>query len=231
VDIGARRSQVIIGRGHEISFIKPVDLGGQHLHDAVARKLGVTVEEAGALRSRLIQAAENVAADAQSATNGATSAPTRDPVRQAVFDATRSIIEELAREISLCLRYYSVTFRGQRPNRVRLTGGEANDTQLQSILSASLPVPVDVMRPLHSADTSRMNPADRHGLLCEWTTAFGLGLKQLNMYFGARDGKRRDKNAPVTSDDAKGPAAEVVDVARAVETRAVASRTEEAAHA
>src|SRR5258706_2309967 len=28
VDVGARRSQVIIGRGREISFIKPIDIGG-----------------------------------------------------------------------------------------------------------------------------------------------------------------------------------------------------------
>src|SRR5262245_22427046 len=50
IDIGARRSQVIIGKGREISFFKPIDMGAQHLHEAVARKLSISVEEARALR-------------------------------------------------------------------------------------------------------------------------------------------------------------------------------------
>ena len=48
VDIGARRSQVVIGKGREISFFKPIDIGGQNLTDAVVRKLGITIDEARA---------------------------------------------------------------------------------------------------------------------------------------------------------------------------------------
>jgi hypothetical protein len=55
-----------------------------------------------------------------------------------VFDATRSTMEELGREIGLCLRYYSVTFRGQRPNKLRLLGGEAADPMLLGVLNAAL---------------------------------------------------------------------------------------------
>jgi len=45
VDVGVRRSQMVIGRGRDISFIKQVEIGGFHFHDAVSRKLGITLEE------------------------------------------------------------------------------------------------------------------------------------------------------------------------------------------
>src|SRR4051812_26581134 len=202
VDVGARRSQVVIGKGREISFYKPIDIGGQHLTDAVVRKLGITVDEAPALRRRLMDDA--AAAD-----------PTarKDPVRQAVFDATRSIIEELAREISLCLRYYSVTFRGHRPNRLRVTGGEAADPQVQTILNASLPLPVEPFKPMRSVDTSSMKLEDRRGIMSEWSVAFGLALKTTREHFGDRDGKKRDPNAP--REEAR-PTAELVDLNGAI---------------
>src|SRR5438045_7899881 len=96
---------------------------------------------------------------------GASSANT---VRQAVHDAIRSTVEELAREIALCLRYYSVTFRGQRPGKLRLLGGEAGDAQLLSILAGALPVPVETFRPLFSVSTSKMKQSERRGYMSEW---------------------------------------------------------------
>ncbi|HEY7115411.1 MAG TPA: pilus assembly protein PilM [Tepidisphaeraceae bacterium] len=181
VDVGVRRSLVVIGRGRDISFVKTIDIGGQHFHEAVSRKLGITATEAEALRRRLVEGGEP-----------ADPAARRDPVRQAVFDATRSPIEELGREISLCLRYYSVTFRGHRPTRLRLVGGEACDPQLQSLLNAALVIPVEVGRPLFSVGTSRMKPTDRRGSMCEWALALGLCLRTTRDHFGARDGKPRD---------------------------------------
>ncbi|CAN5695312.1 hypothetical protein BH09PLA1_BH09PLA1_30690 [soil metagenome] len=185
VDIGARRSQVAIGRGREISFFKPIDIGGQSLTDAVVRKLGITPDEARALRRRLIDATDSAAEPSAK----------RDPVRQAVFDSTRSVIEELAREISLCLRYHSVTFRGHRPNRLMLTGGEAADPHVQAILNASLPLPAEPLQLLRNVDSSLMKPSDRRGLTTEWSVAFGLALKMTHGHFANRDGKKRDPNS------------------------------------
>jgi hypothetical protein len=113
-------------------------------------------------------------------------------VRQAVYDATRSTIEDLAREVSLCLRYHSVTFRGQRPSRLRVLGGEAGDPQLIAILTSALPIPVQASRPLASVNISRMRQSDRQGHLGEWAVAFGAGLKLTRSYFGSRDGRRRE---------------------------------------
>ena len=50
VDVGPRRTQVMIGRGREISFYKAIDIGGHHFHENVARKLGIDDRRSGALR-------------------------------------------------------------------------------------------------------------------------------------------------------------------------------------
>jgi type IV pilus assembly protein PilM len=207
-EIGARRTQVIIGKGRDISFYKPIDIGSQHLHEAVSRRLEISFAEACALRKRLVDSA-----DAANAAN--------DPVRQAVQDATRSTIEDLAREVSLCLRYYSVTFRGHRPGKLRLLGGEAGDPQVLSIFSSTLPIPVEAGKPLGNVNVNKMKPADRRGSMSEWAVAFGLGLKFTKGHFGSRDGTPRAA--------AKSGEAEVVDVDQAVE--AAGRQQVEAAHA
>lgn len=162
VDVGRSRSQVVIGRGHDFSFVKSIDLGGRHLNELVARKLSISEDEAMTLRHRC-------------------SASTRDDddsVRHAVFDATRILTEQLAREVSLCLRYYSVTFRGQRPTRVRVCGGEGADRQLIASLNASLTIPVETARPLAGVDVSSMPEELRDTPLCKWAVPFGLALKR-----------------------------------------------------
>lgn len=218
VDIGMRQTQVLIGKGRDISFFKAIDVGSRQLQQDVARKLGITEVEARALRRRHIESAEQAAKSAE-----------RDPVRQAVQDATRSTLEGLAREISLCLRYYSVTFRGQRPAKVRLIGGEAADPQLLAILGAALPIPVEAGRPLLSVNTSSMKQADRIGCMSEWAVALGLALKMTKGNFGARDGRRRGVAAPATESAGE---AEVIDLTQAIEPAHTAPRpAQEAAHA
>ncbi|MEA2736645.1 MAG: type pilus assembly protein PilM [Humisphaera sp.] len=207
VDVGSRRSEVVIGRGREISFIKGIDVGSYHFQEAVSRKLGITMDEARGLRRRLIEAAPGPST---------VDLLKKDAVRQAVFDATRSTMEELGREIALCLRYYSVTFRGQRPNKLRLLGGEAADPMLLGVLNAALSIPVEAGRPLFSVDTSGMEASDRMGFMSEWALAFGLSLKLTAGQFAPRDGKPRDPSSPAAS------TAEVIDIAKAIENSTAA---------
>ena len=193
VDVGYRCAQVIIGRGREMTFFKTIDVGGRALSEAVARKLEISADEARDLRRRV---AHETTAGAAPSSLEPSDARANGAVRQAVFDATRGLIDELAREVSLCLRYHSVTFRGHRPAKVRLIGGEACDPQLLAILAAALPIPVEPFRPLYSVDTARMPAAERRGRLSEWTVALGMGLKLTTDYFGALDGRQRSEPAP-----------------------------------
>jgi type IV pilus assembly protein PilM len=213
VDVGARRSHVVIGRGRDISFMKPIDIGSAQLHEAISRKLEITTEEARGLRRRLIEGRDSEPVGAAASVDGG---GRKDPVSQAVFDATRSTMEELAREIALCLRYFSVTFRGQRPSKLRLLGGEAGDPQLLGVLNSALSIPVEAGQPLFSVGHERMDAADRRGFMSEWALAFGLALKQTSGHFGPRDGKPRETSRGSVL-------AEVVDLNKAVEATAAAS--------
>src|SRR4051812_4533780 len=78
-DVGLGSTQVVIGKGREISFLKSIDIGGIQFQEAISKKLGISIEEAQALRRRLAETAD-------------APAEKKDPVRQAVFDATRSVM-------------------------------------------------------------------------------------------------------------------------------------------
>jgi type IV pilus assembly protein PilM len=185
IDVGTQQSQVVIGKGHDIQFIKTIDIGAHHFHQAVSRQLGITIEEAQTLRRRLTLPA--------SLPIGITASADRDPVRQAARDATRATAEALGSEICRCLRYHAVTFRGTRPSRLRLIGGEASEPQILSTLNRLLPIPSDVAHPLLSVDTAAMSAADRQGTMAEWGMATGLALKHVPGTFGPLDGKPRER--------------------------------------
>jgi len=76
--------------------------------EEIASKLDITTNEAESLRLRL-QRDESV----------------EDSTRQLVTDALVSAAEQLAKELSLCLRYHTVTFRGKRVERAMVAGGGA----------------------------------------------------------------------------------------------------------
>jgi type IV pilus assembly protein PilM len=176
VDVGARCTQVLIGKGRDISFFKAIEIGGADFNLAVSRKLDIRYDEARALRRRLWDQDDG---------------DRPDTVRLAVLDSTRSVMENLAREVSLCLRYHSVTFRGQRPQKVRSGGGEGGDPQLQGILHSVLALPVESARPLFSTDSDVMRNFDPRKPSGDWSVAMGLGLKRSAGRFAPLDGTPR----------------------------------------
>jgi type IV pilus assembly protein PilM len=101
--------------------------------------------------------------------------------RQAVVDAVNAVAEELAKEISLCFRYYTVTFRGKRVERAVFAGGGAYEDILLNVLRRQLTVEIELAQPLKGFDLMNVDffGSDRRGLLYEWAVAVGLSLKGL----------------------------------------------------
>ncbi len=186
VDIGHRRTMVLIGRGRELNFYKSIETGSALLTNSVARKLGITHADAATLRRRL------------SETFAQTEVVGSDPVRQAVTDTIRPIVDDIAREVALCLRYYSINFRGQRPTRVRIVGGEASDQTLVALLNRTMPVAVEPGRTIANADLSQMKLADRNEAMGDWSMAFGAALKFAAGSFPDRLGAPRTSARPVS---------------------------------
>jgi type IV pilus assembly protein PilM len=183
VDVGSRFTTVVFGRGGKISFVKEIPIGGERFVQEVAAKLGISVSEAQVLRETLqvetgLPEAESGSTQHEPADNG----PELDAsTRQVVGDAVCAVAEDLAREISLCLRYYTVTFRGKRVERAVFAGGGAYEDILLDVLRRQLTVDVEVAEPLRGFDVSSKRTSvnfssDRRGLLCEWAVAVGLGL-------------------------------------------------------
>ncbi|MHC5191754.1 MAG: pilus assembly protein PilM [Planctomycetota bacterium] len=163
VDLGTQFTTVIIGRGQEIAFIKQIPIAGNELNQQVSKRLGISIEEAVSLRNRLRDAqAEHIDSE----------------TKRAVLDAMSGSIENLAHEISLCFRYYAVTFRGQRPDEAAFAGGEAYESALMDALRKHLGVAIRVAEPLRGFDLADANFNRRpNSQMCEWAIAVGLALK------------------------------------------------------
>jgi len=187
VDVGNQLTTVVFGREGEISFVKQIPIGARKFNEDIAARLGIDISEAEMLREAL-QMEKSFSTPKPGPTE---QAPADDEqkldasTRQATVDAVSAVAEELTREISLCLRYYTVTFRGKRVERAVFTGGGAYEYILLDVLRRQLAVEVEVAQPLKGFDMSseRKNlnfDSDRRGLLCEWAVAVGLSLKGSN---------------------------------------------------
>ena len=160
LDLGHDGSQLLITRDDELIFYKHIEIGGKAINAAIGSKLGISVAEAGQMRSRL--------------TLDSTAAADAAPLNQALRDAMRAPLEELARELDMCMRYYVVTFRGSRPETLLLTGRQSSCPQVHEVLAAALNIQVEEAQALRGVqglgDTAR---PDRSG---EWSVAAGLSL-------------------------------------------------------
>lgn len=184
VDIGAQFTTVVFGRAGQICFVKQMPIGGVNFDREIAAKLGINISEATKLRGGLRMERGLPAPEAESTgdASGDSLATLDAATRQVMVGATDAVAEELTREISLCFRYYTVTFRGKRIERAFLTGGEAYENILLNVLARKLAVEIEVAQPLKGFDLSREGMriylnGDRRGVLCEWAVAVGLSLK------------------------------------------------------
>lgn len=162
IDVGYQSTKVLILREERIAFFKLINVGGRTFDQAVATTLGLSVTSAASLRQDVRQSAANVA-----------------PERvEAVKAAMRPAVVDLAREIGLCLRYYSVTFRGRRPESAVLVGGEALHSGLTQELSTGAGIHVSLGSELTAIDTGAAANVIRSGPeRMEWAVAAGLSLR------------------------------------------------------
>ncbi len=171
VDVGASHTTVIIDKAGEMIFAKQINIAGERINQQIASRLGIGFDEAVHLRSKLRHKAEVVGIESG--------------ILQIVVDSMYSVIDELAKEISQCFRYYAVTFRGQQPNQVVFAGGEAYEQTLINALEQHLGVEVEVTEPLRGFDLSMVeNIANKKAALCEWAVAAGLCLKGIDSHEG-----------------------------------------------
>ena len=158
VHVGNGGALVVIVQGEDILFVKYVELGGKHLDEAVARSLKMGIAEATALRRN----------------NGDRRSDRQDPeIARSVHEATRPVLDRLLNELAMCVRYHSVTFRGQPLERLVLGGGEAT-AQLLELFQKRLGMKCELSDPLRTYQSSI-----NRGRPGQWDVAAGLALRKM----------------------------------------------------
>ncbi len=172
IDVGYTGTKVLITRGQRICFFKLIEIGGRHMDQALATKLQLPAAAASEARHDWMSGKTGSDGDAR------------------ILAALGPVIDDLSREINLCLRYYSVTFRGRRPEEALVVGGESRNTWLWARLcedSGLKPSPND---PLASLDLTPVH--DQVGgpdIWAGWVVAAGLSLRHISL------GKRKIRGA------------------------------------
>jgi type IV pilus assembly protein PilM len=158
VHLGASNTSVMIARGPDALFVKYLDLGGRQLDEAVAARLNMKPADAAALRRH----------------HGERRSDRQDPeVDQTVSEAVRPVLDRLAGEVALCLRYFSVTFRGQKLEHFFLSGGEACEALLESF-QQRLNLPGELGNPLRGCERHAIS-----GRKSQWDVAAGLAMREM----------------------------------------------------
>jgi len=189
VDMGLASTRIVVARGNTTIFVKSINVNGRKLNESVAGELGLSYAEACHFRRRLAEQRLEEQIERQAGDQPDGSPEMRDQVEWSVLDAIRGQVEALAREISLCLRYCAVTFRGLRPGRITLTGGEAYGPAVVKLLSECLDFECVVGEPLRRVDLGGGSlGSDRRSMLTEWSVVTGLALRGLTVGDSARKG-------------------------------------------
>jgi len=159
VNIGAANTVVAIARGTDAMFVKYVNVGGRQLDESVAQRLEMSLTDAAAMRRH----------------NGDRRADQRDPeISRSIAESIRPVLDRLAAELAMCLRYFSVTFRGQPLSQVVLGGGEAGPS-MADWLSSQLDLTCQLADPLRSYTN-----AIPEGRVGQWDVAAGLALREVH---------------------------------------------------
>lgn len=179
LDIGYSASRVIVCRGPEITFVKSIPVGSRRLDELVSEQLDLSLTEADQIRNRLHL--QHVAAMTGHMPWNQDDEPVGETTRRAVLDAIRPALDQLGKEIGLCLRYCSVTFRGPRADAFTVVGGEACNTDILQVLSDQVNLPFRPGRVTRNiAFDKPFSGADRRTGQPEWSGVLGLALKPVN---------------------------------------------------
>jgi len=172
IDVGYTGTKVLVTRGQRICFFKLIEIGGRHMDEALASKLQLPTAAAAEARHGWMSGETGCGADAR------------------IAAALGPVVEDLSREINLCLRYYSVTFRGRRPEEALVVGGESGNAWLWARLCEGAGLKPSADDPLASLDLTPVHDVvGGPDKWAGWIVAAGLSLRQIN------HGKRKNRGA------------------------------------
>ncbi|MFG0274662.1 MAG: pilus assembly protein PilM [Phycisphaerales bacterium] len=175
VEVGPHASTVLVLRGADTTFYKRLAIGGRDFDRVAAERLGLDPATVVDLRRQRIDAACDIGVDAPPA-----------KIDRAIFDAVRPLVHELAEEVALCLRYYTVTFCSKRPSHALVVGEDAGEPGLVESLAGAMNLEGSLGKPLEGVG---LGPFERafasDAFRAQWGAALGLAVRR-NPERGAR---------------------------------------------
>ncbi|MEM1424218.1 MAG: pilus assembly protein PilM [Planctomycetota bacterium] len=180
IDVCEQHSDVLITRGDGLVFAKVIPLGSDEMNGAVAKRLGLDNETVTEIRRQRMQPSGSDDVD--------------ERIERAIFDSVRPTLSAIAHEAGLCLRHYSVTFRGARPTRVLLSGPVANEPGFADVVRDQLGMETVTADPFEGVCTKSVIGGGRYGP--DWTAAMGIASRDMLKRASPRNRNQRRTAAP-----------------------------------
>jgi type IV pilus assembly protein PilM len=141
VDVGWGSTKVAVTHDAQIVFARCIHIGGRHLDERLAERLGCDLASARAQRI-----SEQVLASGGGAGRKGSAAVATD--EGAGDTEVTEIAHSLAEELSMCVRYHHSLFRNQKIDRIIFLGGEARNIELCQTVAKELRLPAQLGDPL-----------------------------------------------------------------------------------
>ena len=165
LDIGETTTQVVLAHGIQIAFARNLSIGGRHFDQAIAAGMGISLEEARALR--------------RSAPHDQGNTSAKDKLYRLLDDT----LDETAAELTKCIIYYRSVFKERNIELAIFLGGQAYDRDLCQAIARRLNLPATIGNPLLGIKRAESDglepPLDQRQPHPDWAVAVGLSLSSI----------------------------------------------------
>lgn len=162
LNIGASTMNVNIVKGNRSLFTRDITVGGSQFTDVLQRNLGLSFQEAEAVKRGVLDAAENVE-------------------EKAIEPLMNNVTEMVAMEIQKTFDFYRATAdeAAVQVQKILISGGGSKLAGLAEDLSQRLELPVEVLDPFRGikVDTRKFDPDYLSEIMPEMAVAVGLAVR------------------------------------------------------
>ena len=165
LNIGASTMNVNIVKGTRSLFSRDITVGGSQFTDVLQRSLGLSFQQAEAVKRGVANAAEGVD-------------------EKSIEPLMTNVTEIVAMEIQKTFDFYRATTEDNQTvvQKILISGGGSKLQGLAGDLSARLELPVEVLDPFRNikVDSSRFDPEYISEIMPEMAVAVGLAMRGVN---------------------------------------------------
>lgn len=162
LNIGASTMNVNIVKGTRSLFTRDITVGGSQFTDVLQRSLGLSFQQAEAVKRGVTQAAQGIE-------------------EKAIEPLMNNVTEIVAMEIQKTFDFYRATTEDNQTvvQKILISGGGSKLNGLAQDLSARLELPVEVLDPFRSikVDTRKFDPGYLSEIMPEMAVAVGLAMR------------------------------------------------------